>query len=140
MSFDLRRIDAGDPQALNAFEISGPGVWPLASAESGVHVWCRFHENLLPVAVWVAARNEQTAEGQLAAIVATRDAWLAELAKGCTTEDSDPWPLGRIVRIYDEGGPTLDLRSGKTLSSWPSLQDRKSLILAGLPLPPEMEV
>ena len=32
---------------------SGPGVWPLTMAEAGVHLFCRQHENLLPVQVSV---------------------------------------------------------------------------------------
>jgi ATP-dependent Clp protease ATP-binding subunit ClpC len=140
LSFDVRRLEPYRPQLPVAFEISGPGIWPLAAAESGVHLWCKFHENLVPVSVWAAPRNEQSAEEQFAAIVAERKQWMDELAAGKAVEAGDPWPLGRIVRIHDEQGPTIDFRSGVTLPKLPTHAERKALLLAGLPLPPEMEV
>jgi hypothetical protein len=47
--------------------------------------------------------------------------------------------LGPLVRFYDEGGPTLDLRSGLSSSGFPVPAEWKRLILAGLPLPAELE-
>ncbi len=140
LSFDVRRLERDDPLALSALEITGPGIWPLAAVETGVHVWCRFHENLLPVSVWIVQRDERSAEEQLAAIESERQHWLNELAQGRAACDQDPWPLGKIVRFHDESGPTLDLRTGATFSKPPSIEERKALLLAGLPLPPEMEV
>jgi hypothetical protein len=140
LSFDVRRLNPSDSSSLIAFEVSGPGVWPLASAETGVHVWWRFHENLLPVSVWMLPGNEQSAKEQLSDLEAERRVWLHELALGRSIADQDPWPLGKIVRFYDEAGPTLDLRSGMSLPKSPTLVERKTLVLAGLALPPEMEV
>ena len=48
--------------------------------------------------------------------------------------------VGSIVRMYDEGGATLDFRSGRTTANFPSPAETKRLLLAGLALPPEMEV
>ena len=36
--------------------------------------------------------------------------------------ERDPWPLGPLVRFYDEGGPTLDLRSGLIAARLPTLE------------------
>jgi hypothetical protein len=140
LSFDVRQVENGDPSFYSALEITGPGVWPLVGAEAGVHLWCKFHENLLPVVVWVVPRNAQSAKSQVATLVADRNRWLAELSLGRAAESSDPWPIGPLVRIHDERGPTIDFRSGTTLPRLPSVEDRKALLLAGLPLPPEMEV
>ena len=139
LSFDVRNVKEST-RAPQALEISGPGIWPLALAEVGVHLWCRLHENLQPAAVWIEPRNEQTALEQVAAIESQRDSWLQKISHGQAATTPDPWPLGRIVRIYDERGPTVDLRSGLTLPKSPSRVDHKTFILAGLPLPPEMEV
>jgi ATP-dependent Clp protease ATP-binding subunit ClpC len=139
LSFDLRPLKLHNPADLHACEITGPGIWPLATAEAGIHVWCRFHENLLPVAVMVVARNDQSAEDQVAALRNEREDWIRELAVG-RASGPDPWLPGRIVRFHDDAGPTLDLRSGQTLPKSPTLEERKSLILAGLPLPLEMQV
>ena len=62
------------------------------------------------------------------------------MATGQALVADDPLPLGPIVRIYDESGPTLDLRSGLSLPAYPTPADWKRLVLAGLPLPPELEV
>ena len=101
---------------------------------------CRKHENLLPVHVHVAPIGE----GPLAAsVVGLRDrysAWLRSRADGRSNEVDDPLPIGQIVRFYDEGGPTLDLRTEMSLTTYPTVDAWKQLVLAGLPLPVDLEV
>jgi ATP-dependent Clp protease ATP-binding subunit ClpC len=126
--------------ALFGLLVSGPGIWPLAAADAGVHIYCRRHENLVPVQVSVVAGDARSAADQIRAMHSRRHAWLAEVATGHASVQDDPWPLGSIVRFYDEGGATVDLRSGRSIPRWPTLDDWKTLLLDGLPLPPELEI
>jgi hypothetical protein len=139
LSFAFRLLP-GDPRSITAMEIAGPGAWPLVAAEEGVHMWCRFHESLLPLSVSFVPRTEQTLEDQLRDWQAERQQWLDSLAENDAATSRDPRPLGRIVRFYDTAGPTLDLRTGSTLPQLPTAAQHKSLILGGLALPPEMEI
>ena len=121
-----------------ALRFSGPGIWPLAAAEAGVHVLCRRQENLLPVQVALlpVAGNTNPAEH----FSRLRGEWLLALAAGRANTADDPWPLGKVVRFYDEGGSTLDVRTGLSLPNFPTAKEWKTLLLAGLPLPPELEI
>ena len=133
-SCQLKELSRKDAFALH---LSGPGIWPLVQAEVGVHMFCRRQENLIPVqisALPIAADEPQP----LVRLEQRRSEWLAKLKAGQATTADDPFPLGNILRFYDEGGPTIDLRSGLTLPHFPTSKDWKTLLLASLPLPPEL--
>jgi hypothetical protein len=69
-----------------------------------------------------------------------RAAWLAELERGESSFDADPAAPGLVVRIYQTGtGPicALDLRTGMIDPSF-NVDSLRAMILAGLPLPPEL--
>ncbi len=138
LSFAWKYLHSNENEIIAA-EISGPGVWPLISAEAGVHVWLRFHEVLVPVGVAVHSLGEEPAAERLATLQAERSAWLSDVANGHAFPTSDPTPLGKIVRFYDEAGPTLDLRSGISLPTQPTPSQYKTLLMAGLELPPELK-
>ena len=138
MSYDVRPVSSGKVAEAHVAQAAGPGIWPAVVAEAGIHVWCRFHENLLPIGVWIHPRDERTAEEQRAALQEQRRDWLARMAAG-EEGAPDPWPIGKIVRFYDENGATLDLRTGLKLRSLPEKAEHKRLLLAGMTLPPEME-
>jgi hypothetical protein len=130
--------DFGTPAIRHGVLMSGPGIGKLAEMEEGVHVACRWHENLVPVQVSLLPVGEGSLQQQVEAYYERRRTWLGELAAGQTRPETDPLRLGRIVRFYEEHA-TLDLRSGQTAQGLPSIDERKSMLLAGLPLPPELE-
>jgi hypothetical protein len=92
------------------------------------------------VAVWTTPCDERDAERQVADMQRERRAWLDQLSIGASSPEHDPWPVGRIVRMYDESGATLDFRSGQSTAHFPTPAETKRMLLAGLALPPEMEV
>ena len=139
LAFDCDCRLSDDDLAPQGLRIAGPGIWPLAMAEAGVHVYCRQHENLLPVQVSVAAATDGSATDQVAALVNRRQQWLDRLATDQATTAEDPDPLGPLVRLYDEAGPTLDLRSGLSVPGFPSWEQLKWLLLSGFALPQEWE-
>jgi hypothetical protein len=127
-----------DDDLCYALRISGPGVWPLAELEAGVHVACRWHENLVPIQVSLLPGGEGPLDEHVEAHRRRRQTWLAKLAAGRTQPADDPLHLGRIVRFYEQHA-TLDLRTGQTLRGLPTTEERKQMLLAGLPLPSELE-
>ena len=139
LGYACERGSLHEPGLLNGLLISGPGIWPLVQPEVGIHIYCRRHQNLLPIQVSVLPDRGGSATEQCQLLVAERQTWLDDVAAGRADAHRDPWPLGQIVRFYDEGGPTLDLRTGQSLTHWPAPAERKSLLAAGLPLPPELE-
>jgi hypothetical protein len=127
----------GSTNELGGLRIAGPGAGPLAQLEAGVHMYCRQQENLLPVQVTVMPLQPNV--NPLAEFRQRRAAWLASLRDGAAAIADDPWPLGRVVRFYDEGGSTLDVRTGHSLARFPKADQWKRLLLDGLPLPAELE-
>ena len=114
-----------------AFRAAGPGIWPLVAGEAGIHVLCRQHENLLPVQIAVLPATGEPPREQVEAFYQKR---LSSISR------SEMPTFGPLVRFYDESGPTLDLRSGLSFTGFPSPEEWKRLMLAGLPLPAELEV
>jgi ATP-dependent Clp protease ATP-binding subunit ClpC len=141
LDYGYRRLVCGiDGVARQALLVSGPGIWPLARAEAGVHFYCRRHENLLPIQVTVLpAAAGDGVERQIDEWYAARRRWLTDLAAGRASTTDDSCRLGAIVRFYDEAGATLDLRTGRSLPRFPTADEWKSLVLGGLPLPAEWE-
>ena len=138
LSFSSKLIPCGRHMEGFILHLAGPGIWPLARAEAGIHMICRQQENLIPVQVAVLPRSESGDVVQQ--IIAKREAWLASLRDGRATTADDPFPLGDILRFYDVAGPTIDLRSGLSQQTFPKPKEWKTLLLAGLPLPPELAV
>ncbi|HTN75726.1 MAG TPA: AAA family ATPase [Pirellulaceae bacterium] len=137
LSFSCEALPGNRPR-LSALRIAGPGVWPLAMLEAGVHLFCRQQENLLPVQVAVLP-IDSTDEPPLTRFARLREEWLAKLSADETQLAEEPWPLGNVVRFYDEGGSTLDVRTGASVAQFPTTNQWKRLLLEGLPLPPELE-
>ena len=136
MAFSCQRSPSGRHMEGYILHVSGPGAWQFARAEAGIHMICRQQENLIPVQVAAVPLSETGNAVQQ--IIAQREAWLADLRSGSATTTEDPFPLGDILRFYDEAGPTIDLRSGLSQPTFPTAKEWKTLLLAGLPLPPEL--
>jgi hypothetical protein len=112
---------------------------PLAELEEGTHLFCPPHESVQPVAVTALP----VADGQdplvvLNAHLDERQRWLEQLVEGKSAADDDPFRLGPVVRIYDNEGAVLDLRSGLAVPMARVDEHLRTFLLAGLPLPPEL--
>lgn len=138
LAFSCKFASSGSQLPGFVLRISGPGIWPLARAEAGVHMICHRQENLIPVQISVLPFIDDVDSMQQ--VSAKRESWLNQLRAGKATTANNPFPLGDILRFYDEAGPTVDLRSGLSLPHFPTPKDWKTLLLAGLPLPPELIV
>ena len=69
----------------------------------------------------------------------TRRAWLDRVDRGEATLDEDPFPMGPVVRIYDERTATVDLRTRRSVAGWPEVNDLWAFLGAALPLGDETE-
>jgi hypothetical protein len=67
--------------------------------------------------------------------LAERQLWQENLSRGEAAVDDDPLPLGRVLRIYNEGGSMIDLRTGQVGGAFGELLP---LMTATLPLPPDL--
>ncbi|HEX7378886.1 MAG TPA: AAA family ATPase [Pirellulales bacterium] len=119
-------------ESLRALLVSGPHARAVASREQGTHLFCSRHANLLPVSVWVLPSASENATATVAEFCRRRDDWLRSLADGSGRIDDDPYPLAPVVRIYNTGGPTLDLRSGMSAPREPTTDDLCAFALAAL--------
>ena len=73
---------------------------------------------------------------QLGAILAVVVHYRALFAR--RRADDNPFPLKPVVRVYDAARGTVDLRTGAVAPADVSPIDLRRLILASLPVPPEM--
>jgi hypothetical protein len=124
------------PSVGSLYVIRGPTAWALAKIEEGTHLICPKHGSLVPVQVHVW--ELPTGEDALAFIdrkMEERRRWQEQLSRGEATVDEDPLPLGRVIRIYNEGNSMIDLRTGLVEGNFGPLLP---LMAATLPLPSEL--
>ena len=63
---------------------------------------------------------------------------MRRLEAGRAGWDEDPFPLGPVVRVYEEPGLVRDLRTGRAIPSPLRADALRALILETLPLPEEL--
>jgi hypothetical protein len=115
--------------------VQGPHALPLLRMEAGTHLFCPRRGMVEPVLVDVlplADGVEPTAavDGRLA----ERQKWLEALTQGRATVVDDPFRPGPVLRIYEERGEGVDLRTGMTVTGEGIIAN----LLSVLPLPPEV--
>ena len=137
--------------------IRGPHAEALARLEEGTHLFCPAHENLVPVQVGVLPlSDEENPSAAFAEVEKVRSLWLEKVAAGLATPEDDPQRLRPVLRVYEEEGSTIDLRTGQLVPTFPSPEAREAfstqqrlpvdlvdalhdMILGVLPLPPEFQ-
>ena len=116
--------------------MAGPFIWPLAKREEGTHLFFQQDDGMAPVQVIVepiATDIDAAKAGRL--LHERRDCWLARLDRREASLVDDPYPLGYVLRLYDEASVTLDLRTGLTSLAWKDAL--RTFLMAGLELPAE---
>jgi ATP-dependent Clp protease ATP-binding subunit ClpA len=118
-----------------ALLVQGLAATALTRGEEGTHLFCPLHDSLAPVQVHVwpvpdgveplAVLNER---------LQSRKVWQEQLATDASSVEDDPLRLQPVVRIYNEGGSTIDLRTGLVERT----QGTSVFVLAALPLPQEL--
>ncbi len=98
--------------------LSGVSAYALALIEQGTHLFLSKEEALVPIRVTVAAGGSLPEDS-------------FTLAKELESD------LPPVIRLYDEAGATLDLRSGLMTEGLPLSSALRSFLLSNLPLPEE---
>jgi hypothetical protein len=119
--------------------LQGPHAMTLARVEMGTHLVRPMHE---PAAVLqvvaIPLPDGADARATLDALVESRRDWQVRLEAGRAGWDEDPFPLERVVRVYEEPGLIRDLRTGRAIPSPLRADALRALILEALPLPEEL--
>ena len=68
-----------------------------------------------------------------------RRAWLERVDRGEAALEDDPFPLGPVVRVYDERSATVDLRTRTSVARWPEAGDLWTFLGSSLPLGDETD-
>ena len=68
-----------------------------------------------------------------------RRAWLERVDRGESALEDDPFPLGPVVRVYDERSATVDLRTRTSVAGWPEAGDLWTFLGSSLPLGDETD-
>jgi hypothetical protein len=120
-----------------ALLVHGLTAWPLVGYEQGTHLFCPVHGGLklIQVHAWPIEEGsdpKEVLEGRLR----QRQRWQQELAEGRAAAADDPLKLLPVLRIYNENGTTVDLRTG--LMGW-TIPPLYPFVVGTLPLPPELQ-
>jgi ATP-dependent Clp protease ATP-binding subunit ClpC len=116
-----------------------PGAGSILRGEAGTHLLYPQFENVLPVQVIILPLGQdEDAAATARTHAAARQAWRARVATGQASPDSDPHPLGPVVRLYDPVAATLDLPTRLLCANMPGGEDLRRFVLAALPLPPQL--
>jgi len=121
--------------------LSGPYSRLLAEAEQGVHLYCNDYGGLRAVQFRVleladadlAANGEPDLDRVGGQVELQLEQWRRDLRSG--RPRPSPFPLGRVLRIYQESRTVVDLRTGQTLASREEFSAKhRRLIAASFPL------
>ena len=131
------------PSKTCLIRIQGPHALALARLEEGTHLFCPARANVTPAQVGVVPLTEnEDPQTRFTALWANRQAWRDRSAKGDADVASDPMPLLPVLRIYEEHGPTVDIRTGllspTSIAQLAEADELRTFLFSVLPLPPEL--
>jgi ATP-dependent Clp protease ATP-binding subunit ClpA len=115
--------------------VQGLHAWPVTQPEVGTHLVCFDHGVIHALQVFVLPLDAGTEPvAFLRDWLQRRRGWLDALARGAAAVGDDPFAYGPVVRIRGTPPGVIDLRTGLTAET----EDITELLLAALPLPPEL--
>jgi ATP-dependent Clp protease ATP-binding subunit ClpC len=135
-AMQVKRLPAGVELAslhAEALVISGVNATTLAQCEAGTHLFYTRQGGLAPIQVNVLPLNEND---EMAAIGSYAEAVRGRLSGD---ERDDAPGLLPVIRVYEIGGVTLDLRSGLMTLKTPVANELRAFMLNNLALPYEFE-
>lgn len=135
-----REVRRPESSIRSVLVIHGPHAQAVARLEEGTHLFCPKRGGMVPMQV--IAHTLLEGEHPLAAhkrLMESRSAWLAERVAGKATTDSDPFRLRPVVRIYDEQGSSIDVRTGLLGRGFVAhTEELWVFLMSALPLPAEL--
>jgi hypothetical protein len=105
----------------------------LLAGEAGTHMIRRPHANLILMQVDVVpVAPGESESAALASHFERHRQWRSDLEAGRADAGDDPFRFGPVVRVYQIGGNTFDLRSGRVAPTPPDAEALRGFLLAGL--------
>jgi hypothetical protein len=131
--FSSAVVEVAEDETSQFVLLEMPGVAGVFEGERGTHLMYPAGENLVPVQVNLIPLVEG-ADSAVAAKehLASRRRWREAVAAGRGRVEEDPTPLGPVVRVYDPGSVTLDLRTGLLCPSLATAEDVRRFIVGRL--------
>ncbi|MEW6125590.1 MAG: AAA family ATPase [Acidobacteriota bacterium] len=119
----------------DAVLIQGVNVLALAKPETGAHLFYTAKEQLVPLQIHVLPVIDHSAAATIRRFAESQKRRLSEPVDTNETDLNE----ASVIRVYEENGATLDLRSGLMTLKMPTTKELRALLLAALPLPMEMQ-
>jgi hypothetical protein len=133
-------LEASRDSRETAVLVQGPHARALAELEEGTHLFYPQHAAVLPLQVLLLRlTDEQSMQAAVAAARQRRRDWQQRLAAGQAAVVDDPFALQPVVRIYQEGAVTVDLRTGQMVSGPLKAEILEHLLVSALPVPAELQ-
>jgi ATP-dependent Clp protease ATP-binding subunit ClpC len=124
---ELRRVEM--PERLIAFAFGGAFALTLMQCHAGLHIGVGPSEQLSGLhAVLLPLEDDETPEAVIARCLKRRAVWLSQLGSP-GIRPAEPYPLGRVLRLYYPNGVTTDLARGLTLPFEPSAEALRQLFV-----------
>jgi len=122
------------PAGMGSLVLHGPHALAVSQAEVGTHLFVSREQSFKPVQVAALSLDSGVeAAGVLAGCAERREQWLADVALGKASVDDDPFPLAPVVRVYQDQGSIVDVRSGQVVPGPLTVAQLYDLILDRLP-------
>lgn len=132
-----------EPQAnrhATLLELNGLAASVIASSEAGIHLDYSSDSQFRAIQIVpIPLLAGQSLVDAWDAIESARQAWIDRLAEGTGNLEDDPLPPGRVVRLYENWGLTLDLRTGDMTEGTPGTAAWRRFVLGAFALPRELD-
>ncbi len=138
LSLESQPVSGPLPGVMCGLVVRGCHARNVAQIEDGTHLLVPREGHFIPVQVIVLDLPSDADPAQFArAFHERRQAWIR--SAGTTAEgDSNPAPWRPVVRIYEEAGKIIDIRTGMISTGRSTPESLRSFLLSSLPLPPEV--
>jgi ATP-dependent Clp protease ATP-binding subunit ClpA len=125
-----------------ALIVNAPHALMLTQLEKGTHLFIDESGQLNPVEVRVFEVKDKNPIETISNLNQEYREWLLQFNEGQTSQEENPAKLQEVVRIYEEGGQVLDLKSGFVVDLrdrdkhlTPLTEEMRVFLLSGLKMP-----
>ena len=138
---EARRLEERPSESAQCHEtvvVTGVGSHSLAQLEVGTHLFISEGDDWSPIQVLAVPLGEgENAAEAVDALEASRQGWIETLGAGAVPEGENPFRLRPVIRVYEERGLSLDVRTEMTARSPLTPTSLRRFIAMQLDLPQE---
>ena len=126
---------SGEPSRQRALLMEMPGIARVMAGEHGTHLFTGWGRGTVVIQAIIVPAGDRNAAEILHELQSTDRNWRAAVRVGDVAVD--PFELQPVLRIYDGGSMTVDLRSGLAVKGLPLASEMRKFIVSQLPMPVE---